>query len=124
MQTTAAGNASRARLHLHLSEMNDHLHLRSISTYWPDARAAEIQAFHLARAGPDAVRDLIAIRAWIALLPLACLVEHDMPRDFAQTDPALYRTIRKALTELHCGGLGYMRAESLLAELRRTQSGN
>lgn len=104
--------------------MNDLMHLRSIAAYWPDARAAEIQAFHLARAGPDQVYALVACRAWVSLLPLACLIEHDMPRDYSQTDPALYRTIRKAVTELHCAGLGGMRAESLLAELRRAQPGN
>jgi hypothetical protein len=102
--------------------MNDAMHIRTIADYWPSARAAEIQAFHLAR-NPEIVWALIACKAWVSLLPLALLIEHDMPRDFAQTDPALYRTIRKALTELHVQGLGSMTAAALLAELSKVSRG-
>jgi hypothetical protein len=95
--------------------MNDALHLSEIANYWR-ARDAEISAFSLAR-NPEAIRELMARGAWRDLLPVALLIEHDMPRDFAQTDPALYRTIRKAVTELHVQGLGYLRAADLIAKI-------
>lgn len=68
------------------------------------ARRREMEAWHLAQ-HLDRVVELLAAREWERLIPFADAVAADVPPALAATDPALYRTLRKALTEIHVRGL-------------------
>ena len=69
-----------------------------------NARNDELSARYLVQ-HPEAVCELLAAKQWGKLVPFAELVTNDAPKDLVFTDPALYRTLRKAITEIHCRGL-------------------
>jgi hypothetical protein len=69
-----------------------------------NARDDELGARHLVQ-HPDAVCELLAAKQWGKLVPFAELVANDAPKDLIFTDPAQYRTLRKAITEIQCRGL-------------------
>lgn len=77
--------------------------LPSKKSVW-GARRREMEAWTLAQ-HPDRVVELLAAREWGQLVPFADAVAADVPIALAATDPALYRTLRKALTEIHVRGL-------------------
>ena len=64
---------------------------------------------------PHMLRALLHQRRWAEIVPLAEYLEHDVPKELAQTDPALYRTLRAAVTDLDVRGFGQLNA----AKLRR-----
>lgn len=68
------------------------------------ARNRRLDAWYLAQ-HPDRVLELLAARRWEQLIPFAQAIQEDVPRELAATDPALYRTLRKAFTEIHVRGL-------------------
>jgi hypothetical protein len=68
------------------------------------AREREMRGRHLVR-HLDEVFGLLADKNWEALIPFAELVAGDAPEDLVHTDPALYRTLRKAVTEARVRGL-------------------
>jgi len=68
------------------------------------ARRREMEAWALAQ-HLDQVVALLAAKKWEQLIPFADAVAADVPVALAATDPALYRTLRKALTEVHVRGL-------------------
>jgi hypothetical protein len=69
-----------------------------------NARQNELDARFLVR-HPEIVCQLLAEKKWRQLISFAELVETDAPTDLIFTDPALYRTLRKAITEIRCRGL-------------------
>lgn len=68
------------------------------------ARQREMEARHLLT-HLDEVTELIASKQWERLIAFADAVAADAPLDLASTDPALFRTLRKAVTEVHVRGL-------------------
>jgi len=69
-----------------------------------NARNDELSARYLVQ-HPEAVCELLAAKQWGKLVPYAELVANDAPEDLIFTDPAQYRTLRKAITEIRCRGL-------------------
>jgi hypothetical protein len=88
-------------------------------------RDAELQAIALLR-NPRQLRRLLIERQWAEVVPLAEYMEHGgVPHDLAHTDPALYRTLRAAETDLHIRGYGTLNApvlRRLAAEQKRAPS--
>jgi hypothetical protein len=82
-------------------------------------RDAELQAIALLR-NPRQLRRHLLERRWADVVPLAEYMEHGVPHALAHTDPALYRTLRAAETELHVAGFGSLNAQAL----RRLAGGN
>jgi hypothetical protein len=70
------------------------------------AREREMNARWLAQ-HPEEVVALWHARDWAALIPYADAIAEDVPIALAMTDPALFRTLRKAYTEIHCRGLAF-----------------
>ena len=68
------------------------------------ARQRELEAWDLAQ-HPDQVFALLAAKKWKELIPFADAVASDVPVQLAATDPAFYRTMRKAFTEVHVRGI-------------------
>lgn len=68
------------------------------------ARRREMEAWDLAR-HVDRILALLAAKEWARLIPFADAMAADVPVELAATDPALYRTLRKAFTEIHVRGL-------------------
>ena len=77
-----------------------------------NGRERELTVIHLLT-HPPAVGEYFVQQKWKELADLAEYVEKDVPRELAFTDPALFRTLRKAITELHCRGFGAMNAPFL-----------
>jgi hypothetical protein len=84
------------------------------------ARERELRARHLVQ-HLDKVYELLAAKKWGELVPFAELVAADAPDDLIHTDPALYRTLRKAVTEARVRGL--VLAPKKLRELAAIQGG-
>jgi hypothetical protein len=63
-----------------------------------------MDAWHLAQ-HPELVAKLIVARQWARLIPFADAIAADAPEELAATDQALYRTLRKAVTEIRIRGL-------------------
>jgi hypothetical protein len=68
------------------------------------ARQRELETWELVQ-NPDQVFALLALKKWKELIPFADAVASDVPVQLAATDPAFYRTMRKALTEVHIRGI-------------------
>jgi len=81
-------------------------------------RNAEMQAIMLLR-NPHMLLTLLKERRWAEIVPLAEYLEHDVPKELAQTDPALYRTLRAAVTDFNVRGFGQLNA----AKLRQLAAG-
>ncbi|OAM91644.1 hypothetical protein AW736_02260 [Termitidicoccus mucosus] len=81
------------------------------------ARQREMDAWHLAQ-HPEQVAELLAARDWERLIPFADAIAADVPVQLAATDPALYRTLRKAVTEIHVRGLA-LNPDALRRQVRR-----
>lgn len=77
-----------------------------------NARAAEMNAIHLLT-HPEEIGVYLSQKRFSEVADLADYVERDVPHDLAQTDPALYRTLRKAVTELHVRGYGDLNSQVL-----------
>ena len=77
-----------------------------------NGRDRELTVIHLLT-HPPAVGEYFAQQKWQELADLADYVKKDVPCELACTDPALFRTLRKAITELHCRGFGSMNAPFL-----------
>jgi hypothetical protein len=75
-------------------------------------RERELVARHLL-AHQEEIPGLIANRDWERLVCLAEFIANDVPRELAATDPALYRTLRSQVTELHIKGFGALNLEAL-----------
>ena len=75
-------------------------------------RDRELTTIHLLT-HPPAVGEYFAQKKFAELADLADYVARDVPPELAFTDPALFRTLRKAITELHCRGFGSMNARRL-----------
>ena len=82
------------------------------------ARNNELSARRLVQ-DPEAVCELLAAKQWGKLVPFAELVANDAPKDLIFTDPALYRTLRKAITEIRCRGLALDPQKLRQLELQR-----
>lgn len=76
------------------------------------ARAREIIARRLL-ASPDRLSEALAACRWAEVFCLAEFIENDIPRVLAASDPALYRTLRAQLTELHIRGYAQLNVERL-----------
>lgn len=76
------------------------------------ARAAELAARNLILRPKDVPR-YFAEGRFEELAALADYLKHDVPRDLAATDPALYRTLREGITELTVMGFGDLNAAAL-----------
>ena len=63
-----------------------------------------MEAWSLAQQ-PERIAALIEAKQWHVLIPLADAIAADAPKELAATDPALFRTLRKAFTELRVRGL-------------------
>ena len=50
---------------------------------------------------------------FLELAALADYLEHDVPRQLAHTEPALYRSLRDGVTKLHLMGFGTLNAKVL-----------
>jgi hypothetical protein len=74
------------------------------ATDFKNARKNELDARFLVQ-HPEIVYQLLAKKKWAELISFAELVKNDAPNDLIFTDPALYRTLRKAITEIRCRGL-------------------
>ncbi len=68
------------------------------------ARERELDAWHIAQ-HPELVTELMVARQWARLIPFADFIAADAPEELAATDQALYRTLRKAVTEIRIRGL-------------------
>lgn len=85
-------------------------------------RDAEMVAIHLLT-HPAEIGEYWRDKRWAELASLADYLATDVPRRLAQTDPALYRTLRKAVTEAYVMGFGRMKA-SVLHAMAKASSAN
>ena len=93
--------------------------MASITMRIANARNDEMSARHLVQ-HPEEVCGLHVDKQWGRLVPFAELVVNDVPKDLIFTDPALCRTLRKAITEIRCRGLALNPQK--LRELERQRS--
>ena len=54
---------------------------------------------------------LVNARDWELLREVARMAQQDAPQDLAATDPALFQTLRQAVTKFHLGGWSAMTPE-------------
>ena len=76
------------------------------------AREAELTAIHLLT-HPELIAGYWVEKRYAELACLADYMKTGVPLSLAQTDRALFRTLRKAETELHILGFGHMNASVL-----------
>ena len=77
-----------------------------------NGRKAEMNAIYLLT-HPDQIGVYLAEKRFAEVADLADYVKRDVPLELAHTDPALFRTLRKAVTELHCRGYGALNGRAL-----------
>lgn len=77
-----------------------------------DGRKAQMTAVHLLT-HPEEIGVYLAQKRFAAVADLADYIARDVPTELAHTDPALFRTLRKAVTELHVRGYGSLNARVL-----------
>lgn len=65
---------------------------------------------------------VIQRRDWELLEAIAQMAEADAPPELAGTDPALYATLRAAITRFHLKGWSYMTAERVRQVAHRHQN--
>jgi hypothetical protein len=53
---------------------------------------------------PELLARCLKEKRWAEVAALVRYVEHDVPPELAQTDPALYRTLREGVTQFHLRG--------------------
>ncbi len=83
------------------------------------ARQRELAAWDLIQ-HTDKVIKLLVAKDWENLIPFAEAVSKDAPIELAATDQALFRTLRKAITEVHIKGLALdVNALKRLAKLKK-----
>ena len=63
--------------------------------------------------GPDGVARALKERRWADVGAAVEFAETDLPKDLAITDPALYRTLREAITRFYLRGGGALNLEKL-----------
>ena len=56
---------------------------------------------------------LVNARDWELLREVARMAQQDAPLDLAATDPALFQTLRQAVTKFHLGGWSAMTPERI-----------
>jgi len=61
-------------------------------------------------------------RDWELLEEIARIAEADAPIEMAASDPAMYATLRRAITEFHLKGWSAMTAERVRAVARQSAS--
>jgi hypothetical protein len=64
---------------------------------------------------PELLARSLKQRRWSDVAALVRYVQHDVPPALAQTDPALYRTLREGVTLFHLRGGGALDLEKLEA---------
>jgi hypothetical protein len=83
-------------------------------------REEELTARHLLE-HPDQLGVYLKDRRWAELAALVRYVKQDVPHELAMTDPALYKTLREAVTRFYLrggGGLNLHKLEELAAAER------
>lgn len=75
-------------------------------------RKAEMTAIHLLT-HPEEIGVYLAQKRFAEVASLADYLKRDVPHELAHTDPALFRTLRKAVTELHIRGYGTLNSRVL-----------
>jgi len=64
---------------------------------------------------PELLARRLKERRWADVAALLRYVKHDVPPSLAQTDPALYRTLRDGITQFHLRGGGALSLEKIEA---------
>jgi hypothetical protein len=62
---------------------------------------------------PDGIAKALKEHRWADLTCAVEFAETDLPKDLAITDPALYRTLREAITTFYLRGGGALNLEKL-----------
>ena len=62
---------------------------------------------------PDGIASALKERRWADVGAAVEFAEADLPKDLAITDPALYRTLREAITRFYLRGGGALNLEKL-----------
>ena len=62
---------------------------------------------------PDGIASALKERRWADVGAAVEFAETDLPKDLAITDPALYRTLREAITRFYLRGGGALNLEKL-----------
>lgn len=84
-----------------------------------NAREQELIARELL-ANPELVGVYWREKRWAALAALARYAQRDVPVELAQTDPALYRTLREQITRFFLRGGDVLSPEKLEALIRQS----
>jgi len=62
---------------------------------------------------PELLARRLKERRWADVAALLRYVKHDVPPSLAQTDPALYRTLREGITQFYLRGGGALNLEKI-----------